>query len=146
MKREYPNAPILGVGAIIFHDDKALLVKRGKEPGYGKWTLPGGAIELGETLKEGLLREIKEETGLEVEIGGIVEVLDWISRDEDHRVKYHYVLVDFWCKSSSMELNLSSEILEAKWIEPSEASSYDLPRLTLEIIEKAFSNLKASMG
>ena len=88
MEREYPDSPVLGVGAVIFNNEKVLLVKRGKEPGYGKWSIPGGAVELGETLKEGLLREVKEETGLQVEIGGMVEVLEWISRDENDRIKY----------------------------------------------------------
>ena len=145
MEREYPDRPILGVGAIIFFGEKVLLVKRGKEPGYGKWSIPGGAVELGETLKEGLLREVKEETGLEVEIGGMVEVLDWVSRDENDRIKYHYVLVDFWCKSHSAEVNPLSDILDARWVQLSEAPNYDLPLPTLEIIDKAFSNYKASL-
>jgi len=145
MQREYPDNPVLGVGAVIFNNEKVLLVKRGKEPGYGKWSIPGGAVELGETLKEGVLREVKEETGLEVEIGGMVEVLEWISRDENDRIKYHYVLVDFWCKCLSVEINPSSDALDARWVLFSDAPNYDLPLATLEIIDKAFSNYKASL-
>lgn len=140
MKREYPDHPVLGVGAVIFNNEKVLLVKRGKEPGYGKWSIPGGAVELGETLKEGVLREVKEETGLEVEIGGTVEILDWVSRDENGRIKYHYVLVDFWCKSHSAEVNPSSDVLDARWVQLSDAPNYDLPWAALEVINKAFSN------
>jgi 8-oxo-dGTP diphosphatase len=146
MEREYPDRPILGVGAIIFFSGKVLLVKRGKEPGYGKWSIPGGAVELGETLKEGVLREVKEETGLEVEIGGTVEVFDWVSRDENDRIKYHYVLVDFWCKCLSVEINPSSDALDARWVLFSEISNYDLPLATLEVIDKAFSNYKTSLS
>jgi len=145
MQREYPDSPVLGVGAVIFNNEKVLLVKRGKEPGYGKWSIPGGAVELGETLKEGLLREVKEETGLEVEIGGMVEVLDWVSRDENDRIKYHYVLVDFWCKSHSAEVNPSSDVLDARWVQLSEAPNYDLPWAAFEVINKAFSNYKTSL-
>lgn len=145
MQREYPDSPILGVGAVIFNNEEVLLVKRGKEPGYGKWSIPGGAVELGETLKEGVLREVKEETGLEVEIGGTVEILDWVSRDENDRIKYHYVLVDYWCKCLSVEINPSSDVIDAKWVLLSGISNYDLPLATLEVINKAFSNYKASL-
>ena len=145
MQREYPDSPILGVGAVIFNNAEVLLAKRGKEPGYGKWSIPGGAVELGETLKEGLLREIMEETSLQVEIGGMVEVLEWISRDENNQIKYHYVLVDYWCKCLSVEINPSSDALDAKWVLLSEISNYDLPLVTLEVIDKAFSNYKASL-
>ena len=145
MQREYPDDPILGVGAVIFNNEEVLLAKRGKDPGYGGWSIPGGAVELGETLKEGLLREIMEETGLQVEIGGMVEVLEWISRDENNRIQYHYVLVDFWCKCLSVEINPSSDVLDAKWVLLSEISNYDLPLPTLEVINKAFRNYKASL-
>lgn len=145
MQREYPDSPVLGVGAVIFNNEEVVLVKRGKEPGYGKWSIPGGAVELGETLKEGLLREIREETGLEVEIGGIVDVLDWVSRDAYDRIKYHYVLVDFWCKCTYLELNPSSDVIGARWVQVSDVPNYDLPSATLEVIDKAFSNYKASL-
>ena len=144
MKREYPDNPVLGVGAVIFNNEKVLLVKRGKEPGYGKWSIPGGAVELGETLKEGLLREVNEETGLEVEIGGMVDVLDWVSRDESDKIKYHYVLVDYWCKCLFLKPNPSSDVLDARWVLLSEILNYDLPLATLEVIDKAFSNYKTS--
>ena len=145
MQREYPDNPVLGVGAVIFNNEKVLLVKRGKEPGYGKWSIPGGAVELGKTLKESLLKEVREETGLEVEIGGMVEVLDWVSRDAYDRIKYHYVLVDYWCKCLFLKPNPSSDVLDARWVQLSDAPNYDSPLATLEIIDKAFSNYKASL-
>jgi len=145
MQREYPDSPVLGVGAVIFNNEKVLLVKRGKEPGYGKWSIPGGAVELGKTLKESLLKEVREETGLEVEIGGMVEVLDWVSRDAYDRIKYHYVLVDYWCKCLFLKPNPSSDVLDARWVQLSDAPNYDSPLATLEIIDKAFSNYKASL-
>jgi 8-oxo-dGTP diphosphatase len=145
MRREYPNGPVLGVGGVVFNNENVLLVRRGKEPGYGKWSIPGGAIELGETLKEGLLREIMEETGLQVEVGGMVEVVEWVNRDENNRVKYHYVLADFWCKCLSVEINPSSDALEARWVLFSEISNYDLPLVTIEVINKALSNYRTSL-
>ncbi|MFH1490346.1 MAG: NUDIX domain-containing protein, partial [Pseudomonadota bacterium] len=96
MKREYPESPIVGVGAVIFKDNKVLLVKRAKEPGKGLWSLPGGALELGESLVDGLKREISEEVSIEIEVGGLVRVLDRILRDQEERVRYHYVIVDYW--------------------------------------------------
>lgn len=145
MQREYPDSPVLGVGAVIFNNEEVVLVKRGKEPGYGKWSIPGGAVELGETLKEGLLREIREETGLEVEIGGIVDVLDWVSRDAYDRIKYHFVLVDFWCECPTLELNPSSDVIDARWVQVSDVPNYDLPLAALEVIDKPFSSYKTSL-
>src|SRR4030042_4323327 len=123
MERKYAYSSVLGVGGVILNNEKVLLVMRGKEPGYGKWSIPGGVIELGETLKEGLLRGIMEETGLQVEIGGMVEVLEWINRDENDRIKFHYVLIDFWCKCLSVEINLSSDALEKFELSKKTASS-----------------------
>ena len=99
MRREYPEAPIVGVGAVVIDGAKVLLVRRGQEPLKGEWSLPGGALELGETLQQGVVREVLEETGLEVVPAGIVEVFDRITRDEaTGRIRYHYVLVDFVCR------------------------------------------------
>src|ERR1700757_1735689 len=98
MRREYPEAPLVGVGAVIIQENQVLLIQRGQEPLKGEWSLPGGALELGETLQQGIRREVLEETGLVVEPVAVVEVLDRISRDAEGRVQYHYVLVDFLCR------------------------------------------------
>jgi mutator protein MutT len=95
--RQYPDRPFVGVGAVIVSDGKVLLVKRGREPLAGQWSLPGGAVEVGETLEECLVRELREETGLDVEVGPVIEVFDRITRDDEGRVEYHFVLVDYLC-------------------------------------------------
>ena len=92
--RQYPERPIVGVGAVIIDDGKVLLIRRRYEPLAGQWSLPGGAVDIGETLEAATAREMKEETGLDVEVGPVIEVFDRIIKDEDERVRYHYVLVD----------------------------------------------------
>ena len=96
MKREYPDAPIVGVGGVVFDGASVLLAKRGQEPAKGTWSLPGGAVELGEKVIDALKREIREEVGIEIEVGGLVRVLDRILCDQDRRIQYHYVIVDYW--------------------------------------------------
>lgn len=96
MKREYPYHPILGVGGIIFREETVLLAQRGHEPGKGMWSLPGGAVELGESLEDALKREIYEEVSIRIEIGGLVRVLEKIIPDEEGRIRFHYVIADYW--------------------------------------------------
>ena len=116
MRREYPEAPIVGVGAVVIDGTKVLLVRRGNEPLKGQWSLPGGAVELGETLQQGVVREVLEETGLVVVPAGIVEVLDRITQDEvlqdgaSGRVRYHFVLVDFVCRVTGGALDRKSVV------------------------------------
>ncbi len=137
MKREYPDHPILGVGGIVFRDDSVLLVKRGKEPSLGQWSIPGGVVQTGETLKEAVIRELKEETHLEVEVVAMAKVLDRIFRDADGRVAYHYVLVDFLCRPIGGELKPDSDAADARFAPLKELSSYSLPPHTLEVIRQA---------
>jgi ADP-ribose pyrophosphatase YjhB (NUDIX family) len=94
MKREYPETPIAGVGLVVVKGDKVLLVKRGKEPGRGRWGLPGGAVELGETVAQAAEREVDEECGIKIEIRDVIEVIDRIIPDDDGRIRYHYILID----------------------------------------------------
>ena len=118
MRREYPDAPIIGVGAVVIDGSKVLLVRRGQEPLKGEWSLPGGALELGETLQQGVVREVLEETGLTVVPAGIVEVLDRITQDDSSgRIRYHYVLVDFLCHVAGGMLCGASDAEEARWVE-----------------------------
>ncbi|MDY6855335.1 MAG: NUDIX hydrolase [Thermodesulfobacteriota bacterium] len=137
MKREYPDYPILGVGGIVFLDDKIVLVKRGKEPGYGRWGIPGGAVKLGENMEQAVKREILEETNIDVDVIKIVKVIDPIIRSKDNRVKYHYVLVDFLCKYKSGRLRPDSDVLDARAVLLSELADYDLPEITQEVIKEA---------
>ena len=136
-KRQYPDHPIIGVGGIIFRDDQVVLVKRGKEPSYGQWSIPGGAVHTGETLPEALTREILEETHLEVEVLNLVKVLDRIFRDPDGRVAYHYVLVDFLCRYRRGDLKWDSDALDARFVPLKDLPDYHLPAITLEVIHRA---------
>jgi len=117
MKREYPGQPIIGVGGIIFHDRSVLLVKRAQEPGLGQWSLPGGAVELGETLVDALRREILEEVSIEVEIGGLVRVLDKILYDREEKVQFHYVIADYWGWLVSGKARAYSDISDSRFVE-----------------------------
>jgi 8-oxo-dGTP diphosphatase len=152
VRREYPEAPIIGVGAVVIDEGNVLLVRRGQEPLKGEWSLPGGALELGETLEQGVVREVCEETGLIVAPAGIVEVLDRITLDRiflgepSGRVRYHYVLVDFLCHVAGGTLRSGSDAEEARWApreELNERGFYRLAPVTVRVIEKAFRQEKA---
>jgi 8-oxo-dGTP diphosphatase len=140
VRREYPEAPIVGVGAVVIDGTKVLLVRRGQEPLKGEWSLPGGALELGETLQQGVVREVLEETGLIVVPGGIIEILDRITPDEaSGRIRYHYVLIDFVCHVSGGALCSASDAEEVRWVERDQLQNgFRLAPVTLVVIEKAF--------
>lgn len=112
MKRLYPDQPIVGVGGIVFKGDEVLLARRGKEPAYGEWSIPGGAVEVGETLEEALHRELREETGIEVEILGLSAFLERIFPDAGGKIRYHYILLDFLCRYTGGHPRAASDILE----------------------------------
>jgi 8-oxo-dGTP diphosphatase len=137
MNRKYPDHPIVGVGGIIFRGDQVLLIKRGKEPGLGQWSIPGGVVRTGETLKEAVVREIFEETHLEVEVLALAKVLERIFRDPDGRVAYHYVLVDFLCRMVEGTLQPDSDAREACFVPLKDLASYKVVPITLEVIGRA---------
>jgi 8-oxo-dGTP diphosphatase len=145
VRREYPEAPIVGVGAVVIDGTKVLLVRRGNEPLKGEWSLPGGAVELGETLQQGVVREVLEEAGLVVVPAGIVEVLDRITQDEilqdgaSGRIRYHYVLIDFVCHVTGGGLREGSDADEVRWVAHEKLGEYHLAPITVRVIEKAFS-------
>jgi 8-oxo-dGTP diphosphatase len=141
MRREYPEAPIVGVGAIVIQESRVLLIQRGQEPLKGEWSLPGGALELGETLEEGVRREVLEETGLVVEPVQLVELLDRIVRDPQGAVRFHYVLADFLCRVNGGALCCASDAADARWVAREELNShgrYKIAPFTVAVIEKAF--------
>lgn len=139
MGREYPEHPLVGVGAIIVDKDsrQVLLVKRGREPAQGRWSLPGGLVDVGETLTEALRREIREETGLEVTVGPHVETIERIIYDENGKVRFHYVLVDYLCIVEADEPLAASDAEEARWFEIGRLEDLEMTEATHEVIAKA---------
>jgi len=135
--RKYPDRPFVGVGGVIVHDGRVVLVKRRFEPLAGQWSIPGGAVEAGETLEACVAREMIEETGFEVEVGPVVEVLDRITHDDQGRVLYHFVLIDYLCRPISGALRAGSDVAEAVLAEPSELPQYALTDKATAVIERA---------
>jgi ADP-ribose pyrophosphatase YjhB (NUDIX family) len=131
-----PAAPVVGVGGVVVRDGQVLLIRRGKEPLYGRWVVPGGTVELGETLEEALVREMAEETCLRVEPVEVLTVFDRIQR-EGERVVYHYVIVDFLCRWRSGEARAASDALDVAWASADELPGYDLPAKALEVVQDA---------
>ena len=136
--REYPDRPIVGVGAVVIDGDRVLLIRRANEPLKGEWSLPGGAVEIGETLEAAVAREICEETGLDVRVGPIVEVLDRIRLDADGRARYHYVLVDYLCHATGGTMACASDAAAAVWASLDELTQYGVAEQTVAVIRKAF--------
>jgi 8-oxo-dGTP diphosphatase len=134
--RLYPVRPIVGVGAVIVQDDAVVLIRRRYEPLAGRWSLPGGTLELGETLEVGVAREIAEETGLDVRVGPVIEVFDRIIRDEDARVRYHFVLVDYLCWPIGGTLRSGSDVDDAVLVPVTRLHEFDLTEKATSVIEQ----------
>jgi 8-oxo-dGTP diphosphatase len=134
--REYPERPVVGVGAVIFQGNQVLLIQRGHAPMQGEWSLPGGALEVGETLKEGIRREILEETGLHIEPVAVIEVFDRIARDQAGQVQYHYVLVDFLCRVAGGEATCGSDAADLRWATLDKLDG--IAAFTRDVIQKAW--------
>ncbi len=137
-QREYPDRPIVGVGAVIIDQERVLLVKRGSPPLLGEWSLPGGVVELGETLRAAAEREALEETGLIVKAGEVLEVLDRIIPGKNAAPQYHYVLIDFLCTVEGGKLRAGGDAADACWANTSELGKYKLEKPAREVIRKAF--------
>jgi 8-oxo-dGTP diphosphatase len=135
--RAYPPRPVVGVGAVVIDGDRVLLIRRAHEPLKGQWSMPGGGVELGETLEAAVAREVREETGLDVHVGPIVEVLDRIMKDAEGRVEHHFVLVDFVCRPSGGALKSGSDADAAAWVPLESLAAYGVNEITVAVIRKA---------
>jgi len=128
VSREYPTRPIVGTGALILQDGKLLLIRRGAQPGQGKWSIPGGLVELGENVQDAMVRETKEEVGLDVEAVKLMDVFDSVTLDGHGRIQYHFVVVNFLVRVVGGSLKTASDILEARWVPIDEVEKYNLTR------------------
>ena len=145
MAREYPDRPVVGVGGVVVDDGRALLIRRGSEPLRGQWSIPGGMLELGETLQSGVARELREETGLEVRVLDLIEVFDRIYIQEpidgsppDQRPRYHYVIVDYLCERISGEARAGSDVTDVVFAREDELEQYHLTETATRVLRKAF--------
>ena len=136
MKRDYPEHPIIGVGAVIVREGLALLVRRATEPLKDEWSVPGGVLELGEKLRVGAAREAFEETGLTVEVGDVLDVFDSIFPDADGRTQYHFVLIDFLCRPIAGETTAGSDVSEVRWVKAEELAELKLRDSIAEVVRK----------
>jgi 8-oxo-dGTP diphosphatase len=137
-KREYPERPLVGVGGVVIAEGKALLIKRGGPPLEGQWSIPGGMLELGETLKEGVRRELQEETGLTVRVGELVEVFERIFPDEDGRIRYHFVIHDFLCEVVSGTARAASDVVDVAWATKESLGEYGMTETAMRVLARAF--------
>ncbi|HYB10512.1 MAG TPA: NUDIX hydrolase [Alphaproteobacteria bacterium] len=142
MNRSYPERPFVGVGALVFRGEKVLLVRRGKPPRKGQWSIPGGMQQTGETVAEAARREVREETGLDVEIGETVAVIDSIARDEAGAVEYHYTLVDVIAEWRAGEAVAGDDAAEVAWTAPDRLQSFELWHETVRVIQLAAARRK----
>ena len=137
VSREYPDYPRVGVGAVILHEDKVLLVRRGQSPSFGKWSLPGGLVELGESTREAIAREIGEECGIKIRIVDVAGVIDRVVKDDAGRVRYHYVLVDYLAYPDSTDVTAGSDAAEARWVAIDRVAELDTTQGLLDMIRRA---------
>ena len=137
MKREYPKQPIVGVGGVVILGSRVLLIRRGREPLKGEWSIPGGMLELGESLKDGVRREVLEETGLKVRPLEVLTVFDRIQQNGE-RVQYHYVIIDYVCRRTGGRLKAGSDVLDARWVDREELPGYGITPKAAAVIADAF--------
>lgn len=146
--REFPSVPLVGVGGVVVHENRVLLVQRGTEPLKGQWSIPGGLIDVGETLREAVIREVKEETGLDVEPIELVELLDRIHREKGG-VRFHYVIADYLCRVAGGTLGAASDAAAVRWVERAQWNSDSALRMdpiTTRVIEAAWQRAKTIQG
>ena len=138
MRREYPERPLVGVGGVVIRDERTLLIRRGSAPLEGEWSIPGGMLELGETILEGVRRELLEETAIEVRVLDLIEVFERVTRDEAGKLKYHFVILDYLCEAMGGEAQAGSDVTDVAWARESDLSEYSLTPTATRVIRKAF--------
>ncbi len=141
--REYPERPIVGVGGMVIEGGRALLIRRGGEPLKGRWSIPGGTLELGETLEAGLIREMREETGLSVRVLDLIEAFERILPDGHGRTRYHFVILDYLCERIEGTARASSDVLDVAWVREEEIGPYNLTVTATRILKRAFAMARA---
>lgn len=141
-QRFYPDRPWLGVGGIIFQGDRVLLIKRGSEPGLGQWSIPGGMVEAGETVRAAVQREIEEETGFQVEVLELIEVFERIIPNPQGRIRFHYVVLDYRCRITGGRIKAASDAVEAGFFSLYRLEDLNLHWETRQVIEKAYKSIK----
>lgn len=134
----------MGVGGVVIGEGGVVLIRRGNQPRRGEWSIPGGKLEVGETLADGVRRELREETGLEVEVAGLIEAFERVYRDPDGRVRFHYVILDYLCRASSAQPKAGGDALEAVWVAEEELDRYELEENVLRVLRKAFAMARES--
>jgi 8-oxo-dGTP diphosphatase len=137
-KRRYPDRPLVGVGALIIKGTRILLVERGTQPLKGYWSIPGGLVEVGERLNDAIIREVREETGLDVKPIKVIEIFERILRDPQAVPEYHYVLIDYLCKVTGGELKAADDAAGVEWVARKDLAKRKVTEGTLEVIERAF--------
>jgi 8-oxo-dGTP diphosphatase len=136
--REYPERPLVGVGGVVIADGRTLLVRRGSAPLEGQWSIPGGMLELGELIVEGVRRELAEETGIEVRVLELIEVFERVIPGEDGRTRYHFVILDYLCDMVGGQAQAASDVTDVAWAREEELEKYELTAIATRVIKRAF--------
>ena len=142
-QREYPERPLVGVGGVVVAGGRALLIRRGGPPLAGQWSIPGGMLELGKSIEEGVRRELQEETGIEVRVRELIEVVERIIPGEGGRTRYHFVIVDYWCEMVRGEARAASDVTDVAWASEDELEQYGLTAIATRVIRRAFEMARA---
>ena len=141
--REYPERPLVGVGGVVVSENRVLLIRRGGPPLEGEWSIPGGMLELGESLREGVRRELEEETGLEVSVHDLIEAFDRVTMDEEGKWRYHFVILDYLCEVVSGEARAASDVVDVAWAREEELERFSLTPTATRVIKRAFEMARA---
>lgn len=141
--REYPERPIVAVGGVVVHEGRVLLIRRGRPPMEGRWSIPGGILELGETIADAVARELKEETGVQIRVLELIEIYEKVARDERGFAQYHFVILDYRCEFVEGAARAGGDVTDAAWVSEQQLDSIGLTAAAKRVIRKAFSAVRA---